>query len=107
MATRKDRKLVDELIKKYVDTLKHKQIEVEKAYLFGSYANGTANEWSDIDVAVLTKKIIGDSFDFKFLLMKIAREVDIDIEPHPYLIDEFTEENPFVEEILKTGQQII
>ena len=107
MVNGKDRKLVTSLVERYIDILKQKHIEVEKAYLFGSYAKGTANEWSDIDVAILTKEIIGDSFDFKFLLMKIARDIDIDIEPHPYLIDEFTEDNPFAAEILKTGQQII
>lgn len=107
MVNGKDRKLVTVLVKQYIDVLKQKQIEVEKAYIFGSYVKGTANEWSDIDVAVLTKKIIGDPFDFKFSLMKIARDIDIDIEPHPYLVDEFTEDDPFVAEILRNGQQII
>jgi len=50
---------------------------------------GTATQWSDIDVALLTNEFIGDSFDFKFLWMKVAREIDLDIEPHPYLIAEF------------------
>jgi predicted nucleotidyltransferase len=64
-------------------------------------------EWSDIDVAIVTKKFIGDSFDFKFLLMKIARDVDFNIEPHPYLIDEFNENNPFAVEIIKTGEKVV
>lgn len=57
---------------------------------------------NNIDVAVLTRKFIGDigdSFDFKFLLMKIAREMDFKIELHPYLVSEFTEDNPFTAEI--------
>lgn len=63
--------------------------KIDQAYLFGSYVKGTATQWSDIDVALLTNEFIGDSFDFKFLWMKVAREIDLDIEPHPYLIAEF------------------
>lgn len=73
---------------------------------FGSYAKDNASEWSDIDIAILTDKFIGDSFDFRFLLMKIAREIDVDIEPHPFLVDEFNEDNPTVVEILRTGEKV-
>jgi hypothetical protein len=39
--------------------------------------------------------------------MKIARDIDIDIEPHPFLIDEFNEDNPIAAEILRTGERIL
>lgn len=106
MDKREDIKQVEKLIRKYIEELKKRKIDVVAAYLFGSYAKGKASPWSDIDVAILTKKFIGDSFDFKFLLMKIAREVDLDIEPHPYLLDEFTENNPVAVEVLKTGRRV-
>ena len=87
--------------------LKQRNIDVEGSFLFGSYAKEMASKWSDIDLAILTKKFIGDSFDFRFLLMKIARDIDIDIEPHPFLVDEFNEDNPVAAEILRTGKRII
>ncbi|MCL0074893.1 nucleotidyltransferase domain-containing protein [Thermodesulfovibrionales bacterium] len=107
MAKRKDKKLIYESIERYINELRKRNIEVVAAYLFGSYAKGRATEWSDIDVAILTKKSIGDSFDFKFLLMKIAREINFDIEPHPYLVDEFNEDNPFAAEVIKTGEKVV
>ena len=107
MAKGKDKKLIYKLIKKYVNELRKRNIDVVGAYLFGSYAQGKAKEWSDIDVALLTEKIIGDSFDFRFLLMKIAREIDYNIEPHPYLANEFNEDNPLAVEIMKTGYKVI
>jgi predicted nucleotidyltransferase len=35
---------------------------IEKMYLFGSYANGTAHDDSDIDVAIVVDHIEGDFF---------------------------------------------
>ena len=106
MAERKDRQTVYRIIKRYVDALRQRNIKVAGSYLFGSYAKDKASEWSDIDVAILTDKFIGDSFDFRFLLMKIAREIDVNIEPHPFLVGEFTEDNPVVAEVLRTGEKI-
>jgi predicted nucleotidyltransferase len=107
MAKRKTKKLVHELVKKYIVELGKKDIQIDKAYLFGSYARGTATQWSDIDVALLTRKFIGDSFDFKFLLMKIAREIDLHIEPHPYLVKDFRKDNPIAAEVMKTGIRVV
>lgn len=107
MAQRKDKKLIDKIVNKYIDKLGEKNIEIIGAYIFGSYAKGSATKWSDIDVAIITKYFIGDSFDFKYLLMKIARDVDSNIEPHPYLVDEFNKDNPSAAEILRTGKKIV
>ncbi|PKN69996.1 MAG: hypothetical protein CVU54_08175 [Deltaproteobacteria bacterium HGW-Deltaproteobacteria-12] len=106
MAQRKTKKLVYEHIRQYIEELRKRNIKIDEAYLFGSYVKGTATQWSDIDVALLTKEFIGDSFDFKFLLMKIARDIDPDIEPHPYLISEFKKDNPMSAEVMKTGIRV-
>ena len=58
-------------------------------------------------MALITDKFIGDSFDFTFLLMKIARKIDFKIEPHPYTIHEFNKSNPSISEIIKTGVRIL
>ncbi len=75
--------------------------------LFGSYVKGTADEWSDIDLALVTDSFVGDAFDFRFLLTKLARSIDPDIEPHPYLISEFNENNPMAVEILRNGLRVV
>jgi hypothetical protein len=40
------------------------------------------------------------------MLMKIARDIDLSIEPHPYLRNEFKKENPMAAEVIKTGIRI-
>ena len=106
MATGKDKQLIYNEVTKYIALLKDRNISVIQAYLFGSYTTGRADEWSDIDLAIVTDKFVGDSFDFRFLLTKIARSIDSDIEPHPYLISEFNGSNPVIGEILRSGERV-
>jgi predicted nucleotidyltransferase len=103
MATGKNTQLIYEELREYLSLLNSMNITVRTAYLFGSYAKGTADEWSDIDLALVTDSFIGDGFDFRFLLSKLARRIDSDIEPHPYLSSDFNERNPVANEIMKSG----
>lgn len=106
MASGKDKKIIYKEVLQYLSLLKKKNIHILQAHLFGSYAKGTADEWSDIDLALVTENFIGDSFDFRFMLTKLARNIGPDIEPHPYLISEFNESDPIAGEILKNGERI-
>ena len=107
MATGKDKRVIREEVKRYISLLQDQNIPVIKAYLFGSHAKNMADEWSDIDVAVVTDRFIGDRFDFRFLLTKLARKIDSDIEPHPYLSSEFNSGNPMAAKILMVGDRIL
>lgn len=107
MAVGKDKKLIYREIKEYVNALRARDIHVLGTYLFGSYAKGRADEWSDIDLAILTDRFIGDSFDFRFMLSRIARDIDPDIEPHLYLVSDFNESNPVAAEIMRTGEKVL
>ena len=80
-------------------------LEVKKAYLFGSYAKGHEKENSDIDIAL----VIGNMTDFfstQMQLMRIRRKVDLRIEPHPIGESDFTDLNPFAYEIKSSGIEI-
>jgi predicted nucleotidyltransferase len=100
--------IINNTITKYLNELKKRNINVISAYLFGSCAKGNATEWSDIDLAIIVNKFIGDEFDFQALLNKIIVEIKLyDIEAHPFLEEEFDRTNPFVLEILKTGKKIL
>jgi len=103
---RKDIQKVIKSVQKYIDIMKLHRIDIVGVYLFGSYAKGRATENSDIDLAIVTKKFPGDEFDFTLSLMKLARDIDEDIEPHPFLLEDFTESNPFVYEIIKTSKRL-
>lgn len=107
MASGKDKQLIFRELRQYISLLNDSNIHIQQAYLFGSYARGNADEWSDIDLALVTDHFIGDCFDFRFMLTKLARSIDPDIEPHPYLTSEFNESNPVVKEILKACVRVI
>ncbi|MBF0101378.1 MAG: nucleotidyltransferase domain-containing protein [Desulfobacterales bacterium] len=98
---------INPLIKKKVNfflrKLNENGIIPEKVYLFGSYSNGKENPMSDIDVAVISSNLTDDRFNERIRLMKIACHIDSRIEPVPFNLNTFVEEDPLVWEILKTG----
>ncbi|MGE5577304.1 MAG: hypothetical protein ACM3TT_08965 [Syntrophothermus sp.] len=62
---------------------------------------------SDIDIAVVADGFTGDIIEDTFTLMKLRRQVDIRIKPHPFLPSEFREENPVAREVMRTGIRIV
>ena len=92
-------------MEKYFDLLKTKYSNLN-VYLFGSQANASADKDSDIDVAVISNSITDNVIEETFKLMKLRREIDLRIEPHPFSQESFAE-NPFSKEILKTGIKIL
>jgi uncharacterized protein len=85
----------------YIDAISSKY-NVRQAILFGSFANGTNHEDSDIDIAVVVNNVT-DIIDTQIDLMKLRRKIDLRIEPHPFTTDDFNKSNPVVNEILKYG----
>ena len=74
-----------------------------KVILFGSYARGTAGKWSDIDIALVSPSFSGVSFYDNKMLIPFMLRVDSRLELHLYRPEDFTEDDPFVKEIVKTG----
>ena len=91
-----------------IDLAQRYAFEVEKflkpraIVLYGSYANGTASEYSDIDIAVILDGFSGDYLETSKQLYKLRRNISADIEP--VLLDSTLDENGFVAEVLRTGQ---
>lgn len=81
------------------------QLSCKAVYLFGSLAKGNFNEDSDIDIAVVLDDY-PDNFEMRLALMRIRRNIDSRIEPHPIRISEFNEGNPLAHEVLKYGRMI-
>jgi hypothetical protein len=44
-----------------------------------------------------------DIIDTQIDLMKLRRKIDLRIEPHPFMTEDFNQSNPVVYEILKYG----
>ena len=97
-------KSIDSKIAKYLDLIKEQFSDIERVYLFGSYAKGKSTDDSDIDVALIFTNLDDSKrFDIQVQLMMLAAQIDSRIEPHPISHDDFDSGNPFVVEIKKTG----
>jgi len=59
-----------------------------------------------IDIAVVVDSFGGDIVDIFCLLLKLRRNIDIRIEPHPFEVKDFNDSNPFTCEIIRTGKKI-
>ena len=81
-------------------------MELKKAFLFGSYAKGNEHKDSDIDIAIVIGKM-DDFFSVQMQLMRLRRTVDLRIEPHPIWEGDFNIQNPFAYEIQTTGIEIM
>lgn len=93
-------------IGKFLDKVREEGIHIESAYLFGSYARGKQNKWSDIDIAVVSADIKDDNLEEMIRLTKIAYKIDTRIEPVPFRPDAFVDEDPLVWEIKKEGMAL-
>ena len=78
-----------------------------KAYLFGSFAKQRNTPDSDIDIALIFENLDDkEKFDRQVQLLLLASGYDTRIEPHPLSNLDLKTENPFVEEIIKTGIEL-
>lgn len=84
--------------------LLQEHFSIDKMYLFGSYAKGTNNEDSDIDVAIVVNHLEADYFSTRPLLWKLRRQIDHRIEP--IIIEKDLDKAGFLEEIQKYGIEI-
>ncbi len=96
-----------EAVKNYVADVKE-VIQIDRAFLFGSHAKGTATEQSDIDVCFFSKDFENLSMvDIMKRLFRLTRKYKgIDIEPRGFPTSELENDNPFVKEILRTGVEV-
>src|SRR4030066_610839 len=93
------------IARRYRDSVS-KKYQVENAILFGSFAKGTYHADSDIDLALIFKKV-DDIIEMQIELMCLRGDDDLLIEPHPFTVSDFKITNPVVAEILKNGIDII
>lgn len=91
----------------YINKLKQ-YIPVEKVILFGSYAKGNYTKHSDVDLAVFSPAFENMTRvdGLTFLLMQ-ALSYRIDIQPQPYTMKDYVEHTGLIDDILKTGVEII
>ena len=96
---------VEAIIHSFINAIKN-EIRIDGVYLFGSYAKGTAAKYSDIDLAIVSKDFEGVRFFDRKRLFKYLVKVNTDIQLHPFKLEDFTTDDPFVEEIIRTGIRV-
>ena len=94
------------IIDRYLIELERNHFPIKRAVVFGSYAEGRADEWSDIDVALVSDAFEGDRFNDRGKIRRITLSVSSDLSPLPFRPEDFVPENPLVQEILEKGISI-
>ncbi len=108
METSKAATRTEEIVRRTIERLQQK-IRVQEAILFGSHAQGEADAWSDLDLAVISpdfsrlshRKIVS-------LLAEVALAVDPSVEIRPYTTQDLKEARPtnFLGHILTVGKVV-
>jgi len=98
---------IKKIVRIYKKKLQESGIPVSDLYIFGSYAKGTANKWSDIDVCVISSRFGKNRHTERIWLMNLRDSLTEDIEPHPYSAKDFKiPYDSLATEIKKTGVRI-
>ncbi|OFX41824.1 MAG: hypothetical protein A2X08_00250 [Bacteroidetes bacterium GWA2_32_17] len=95
-----------ETVRNFALEIKNKGIKLNKIYLYGSYAKNMQLPHSDIDVALISDDFIGVGFvDIKKFISVLRNYILI--QPRTYYTKDFDKGDPFIEEIKKTGREIV
>ena len=94
-------------IEEYVHDVAY-AMPISKAVLYGSYAKGTATEYSDVDICFFLDSFGNRrSVDIVSKLLSLTHNYNtIYIEPRAFEISDIGNGNPFVNEVLATGKEI-
>ncbi len=95
-----DQRKTINIVKRYAE-LVNQNFSVSKIYMFGSQAKGNARDESDIDVAIVIKKIGDNYLENIKTLFKLRRKIDLRIEP--ILLELNNDPSGFLDEIQEKG----
>ena len=100
---------VDRIAKDYVTDVS-RELPVDRAILFGSYARGYASARSDIDICFFLKNYNGKSrVDLLTQILGIGGKKyrGFFFEPIIFESSEIQKDNPLIREILSTGKELL
>jgi len=102
-----DIETVHKIAKDYTTEVK-KIMHIDKVYLYGSYAKGTYDDASDVDICFFSNQFENRrTVDILTeLLMPTLKFPQVYIEPKAFPTSEISNDNPFVKEVLRTGYEL-
>jgi predicted nucleotidyltransferase len=95
-----NKRTAKKIVKDYIEACKERNILFNKVILFGSVISGKNNEFSDIDIALVSDQFTGNPITDWNMLVPINIRFD-DIEPHPYRTKYFEAGDAFIDEVIK------
>ncbi len=90
----------------FVSAVQQAGVHLQAAYLFGSYAKGTAHAHSDIDIALISKDFSGWVDDLQLIKPAII-SMDSRIEHVRFNPGSFVDQNPLAWEVKTTGISLL
>ena len=85
-------KQILKLINEYLSELVEAGINVNRAFLYGSFANGDMKEDSDIDLLIVSEEAESDPDKAAITAWKLTRKTDTRIEPYLVSPKEFNDD---------------
>ncbi|MDR1871210.1 MAG: nucleotidyltransferase domain-containing protein [Deltaproteobacteria bacterium] len=103
-----DLETVKATVKSFADEVR-RVLPVAKVYLYGSYAKGQANDYSDVDVCIFLTSFEDKTwFDIMGILLKISAKYEMYIEPVVFEMSDFEDKDEIIVcEALSTGIEIL
>lgn len=97
---------VIELLKSFIFLLRSEGIQIDKAFLYGSYLNNTATTDSDIDLMIVTDTDTDDYVTGK--IWNLTKKVNSRIEPYLISASRFysKDNSPLIDLVKNTGLEI-
>ena len=97
---------ITDVIRSVVSQLEPR-IRVDKIILFGSYASGSPQKWSDIDIAIISPSFsVLPMWRRQELLAEYLSSADVRLSPLGYAPEELLEPTLFLREIIRTGKVV-
>ena len=102
-----DNETINSTIDSYVEDVKN-AMPIDRVFLFGSHAKGSADKHSDIDLCFISSSFENqDNFTIIRKLFRLSRKYgSYDIQPIIFTMSDLEAGNPFVKEILRTGKEL-
>ena len=80
--------------KALIELLKTNGINIYQAYVFGSAIKDMADEYSDIDIAIVSKDFSGIPYYDVKKVSKYRRAIDLRLEIHPFSLKDINVDPP-------------
>ena len=95
------------IIKEYLKLLSAEGIDIYSVYLFGSYATGSFNKDSDLDLMLISDDFVESNDKIIGKIWSLTKKISTKIEPFVVGKHRFdTENSPLIEEIKNSGIEI-